>query len=29
MQSELDNPRYVFKGDSLKFDAGQLRIQFK
>ena len=29
MQSQLDNPRYVFKGDSLKFDAGQLRIQFK
>jgi len=29
MQSPLDNPRYVFKGDSLKFDIGQLRIQFK
>ena len=29
MQSALDNPRYVYKGDSLKFDAGQLRIQFK
>lgn len=29
MQSQLDNPRYVFKGDSLKFDAEKLRIQFK
>jgi len=29
MQSQLDNARYVFKGDSLKFDIGQLRIQFK
>ena len=29
MQSRLDNPRYVYKGDSLKFDPGQLRIQFK
>jgi len=29
MQAQLDNPRYVFKGDSLKFDAQKLRIQFK
>lgn len=29
MQSQLDNERYVYKGDSLKFDPGQLRIQFK
>jgi len=29
MQAALDNPRYVYKGDSLKFDAEKLRIQFK
>lgn len=29
MQSTLDNPRVVYQGDSLRFDAGTLKINFK
>lgn len=29
MQSVLDNPRTVYQGDSLRFDAGTLKINFK
>lgn len=29
MQSQLDNPRHVYKGDSLRFDAGTLKVFMK
>ena len=29
MQSTLDNPRIVYQGDSLRFDAGTLKVNFK